>query len=153
MVKQIRARLRDEGRRLVFTNGIFDLLHVGHLRYLEAAARQGDVLWVGLNSDRSVRMLKREPLIPWAERAELLAALSPVDAVIFFDETTADEILRLVVPDLYVKGGDYSIASLPEAPTAHALGAEVRILPFVKGRSTTQIIQSILERYNSGSRE
>ena len=147
-IKQMRARLRQQGARLTFTNGVFDLLHVGHLRYLQAAAGLADVLWVGLNSDGSVRTLKgdQRPIIPWPERAELLAALTPVDAVLFFDETTADNILRLVEPDLYVKGGDYTIATLPEAPTARSLGAEIKILPFIEGGSTTQIIQSILKK-------
>jgi rfaE bifunctional protein nucleotidyltransferase chain/domain len=145
VIIEARGRLREEGARLAFTNGVFDLLHVGHLRYLEAAAALADVLWVGLNSDKSVRQLKgkQRPLIPWAERAELLAALAPVDAVLFFDELTADNIMRLVEPDLYVKGGDYTVETLPEAPTAQALGAELGLLPFIEGRSTTQIIQSI----------
>ena len=150
-ITQARTQLRELGTRLVFTNGVFDLLHVGHLRYLKAAAALADVLWVGLNSDESVQKLKGplRPIMPWAERAELLAALSPVDAVIFFNESTADQILRLVQPDLYVKGGDYTIATLPEAPTARALGAEIQILPFVKGRSTTDIVQLVRQKYSN----
>lgn len=146
---ETRARLREQGARLAFTNGVFDLLHVGHLRYLQAAAAQADVLWVGLNSDRSVQALKgdKRPLVPWAERAELLAALAPVSAVIFFDDLTADRVLRWIAPDVYIKGGDYTPESLPETPTARAIGAEVVILPFVEGRSTTQLIRTILTRY------
>lgn len=146
-----RDALRAQGKRLAFTNGVFDLLHVGHLRYLKEAAKLADVLWLGLNSDESVSQLKGplRPIMPWAERAELLAALSPVDAVVFFNETTADHILRLVQPDLYVKGGDYTIATLPEAPTARALGAEIQILPFVKGRSTTDIVQLVRQKYKN----
>lgn len=148
-VKDARAQLRKEGARLAFTNGVFDLLHVGHLRYLRAAAALADVLWVGLNSDASVRALKGEqrPFMPWAERAELLAALEPVAAVVFFDERTADGVLTLVEPDLYVKGGDYTAATLPEAATARAIGAELGFLPFVEGRSTTQIVETILRRH------
>lgn len=148
---EARHHLRADGARLVFTNGVFDLLHIGHLRYLEAAATLGDVLWVGLNSDRSVRALKgeRRPLVAWVERAELLAALRPVGAVLLLDALTADEMLRLVRPDLYVKGGDYTAETLPEAPTARAVGAEVHILPFVQGRSTSQIIETIVQRYAS----
>lgn len=149
--KTKREMLRTQAKRLAFTNGVFDLLHVGHLRYLKAAAELADVLWVGLNSDESVSQLKGplRPIMPWAERAELLAALLPVDAVVFFNETTADHILRLVQPDLYVKGGDYTIATLPEAPTARALGAEIQILPFVKGRSTTDIVQLVRQKYKN----
>lgn len=143
--------MRAEAKRLAFTNGVFDLLHIGHLRYLKEAASLADVLWVGLNSDESVRQLKGplRPIMPWAERAELLAALSPVDAVVFFNEATADDILRLVQPDLYVKGGDYTIATLPEAPTARALESEIKILPFVKGRSTTDIVQLVRQKYKN----
>ena len=151
VAKTKREALRAQGARLAFTNGVFDLLHVGHLRYLKAAAALADVLWVGLNSDESVRKLKGplRPIMPWAERAELLAALSPIDAVVFFDDSTADQILRLVQPDLYVKGGDYTIASLPEASTARALGANIQILPFVKGHSTTDIVQLVRQKYNN----
>ncbi len=148
-ITEARAELRKKGARLAFTNGVFDLLHVGHLRYLQQAAALADCLWVGLNSDRTVRALKGEarPLIPWAERAELLAALRPVGAVLFFDERTADNMLRLIQPDLYVKGGDYTLDSLPEAATARAVGATVHLLPFVAGRSTTTIVETILLRH------
>ncbi len=150
-VQEKREALRAQAKRLAFTNGVFDLLHVGHLRYLKEAASLADVLWVGLNSDESVRQLKGplRPIMPWAERAELLAALSPVDAVVFFNETTADNVLHLIQPDLYVKGGDYTIATLPEAPTARALGSEIKILPFVKGRSTTDIVQLVRQKYKN----
>lgn len=147
-IRHARARLRDEGKRLVLTNGVFDLLHVGHLRYLSAAAALGDVLWVALNSDASVQQFKGKsrPLIPWAERAELMEALAPVGAVLYFDERTADGIIRLVEPDVYAKGGDYSAETLPEMATVRDIGAEVAFLPFVEGRSTTDIIQQILKQ-------
>lgn len=146
-----RDDLRQRGQRLVLTNGVFDLLHVGHLRYLREAATLGDALWVALNSDESVRRLKgpRRPLLPWAERAELLASLRPVDAVLFFDESTADAVLRLVAPDVYVKGGDYSLDTLPEAATVRAVGAEAHFLPFVEGQSTTALIELIVKRHGT----
>src|SRR5216683_1123592 len=105
-----RKRLRSAGIRLVFTNGVFDLLHVGHVRYLEEARGLGDALIVGLNSDASTRAIKDEgrPLVPQDERAELLLALRYVDAVVIFDETTADAVLEALKPDVYVKGGDYA---------------------------------------------
>jgi rfaE bifunctional protein nucleotidyltransferase chain/domain len=147
-IRHARATLRDAGKRLVLTNGVFDLLHVGHLRYLQAAAAWGDVLWVALNSDASVQQLKGDtrPLIPWAERAELMAALTPVGAVLYFEERTADGIIRLVEPEVYAKGGDYSEATLPEIATVRTVGADVKFLTFVEGRSTTDIIQTILQR-------
>jgi rfaE bifunctional protein nucleotidyltransferase chain/domain len=147
-IRHARATLRHEGKRLVLTNGVFDLLHVGHLRYLYAAAALGDVLWVALNSDASVRQFKGEsrPLIPWAERVELMDALAPVGAVLYFDERTADGIIRLVEPDIYAKGGDYTADTLPEIATVRDIGAEVAFLPFVEGRSTTDIIRIILKQ-------
>jgi D-glycero-beta-D-manno-heptose 1-phosphate adenylyltransferase len=152
-IKSARSRLQGEGARLVLTNGVFDLLHVGHLRYLAAAAELGDALWVGLNSDRSVHALKgeRRPLVPWEARAELLAALRPVQAVLFFDELTADGVLRLVQPDVYVKGGDYTLQTLPEASVARDVGAEIQLLPFAEGHSTSQMIETIVERFRADS--
>ncbi|MCZ7569596.1 MAG: adenylyltransferase/cytidyltransferase family protein [Ardenticatenaceae bacterium] len=144
-----RNEARLAGRRLVFTNGIFDVLHVGHLDYLERAAVLGDLLWVGLNDDASVRTLKgpQRPLVPWADRARLLAALRPVDAVIGFSERRADRLIERLAPDVYVKGGDYTPDTLPEAPTAARVGAEVVILPFLPGHSTSELIATILARY------
>ncbi len=143
---------RARGARIVLTNGCFDLLHVGHLRYLRAARALGDLLVVGINDDASVRALKGpgRPLIPLAERAELLAALAPVDAVVPFGERTADRLLERVRPDLYVKGGDYTLETLPEAATARRLGVEVRFLPLVKGRSTSGLIAEIVRRFGGG---
>jgi rfaE bifunctional protein nucleotidyltransferase chain/domain len=129
---------------VVLTNGVFDLLHVGHLRYLRAARALGDLLVVGLNADSSVRALKPgRPLVPEAQRAELLAALEPVDLVTVFQEATADELLRLVRPAIYAKGGDYTPESLPEAPTAREVGAEVRLIPVVEGWSTTSLLAKL----------
>lgn len=144
-----RDALRAEGKRLVLTNGCFDLLHIGHLHSLRTAAAQGDVLWVGVNSDTAVRLLKgsKRPLIPWAERAELLSALDMVDAVIGFDDITAAHLLVAVRPDVYVKGGDYTPATLPEYHLARLLGAEVVLVPPIPARSTSQLIATIVERY------
>nr|WP_290665104.1 adenylyltransferase/cytidyltransferase family protein [Ardenticatena sp.] len=144
-----REALRAAGKRLVLTNGCFDLLHIGHLHSLRMAAAQGDVLWVGVNSDVAVRLLKgpKRPLVPWAERAELLSALEMVDAVIGFDEITAAHLLLAVRPDVYVKGGDYTPATLPEYHLARLLGADVVLVPPVAARSTSQLIVTIVERY------
>jgi glycerol-3-phosphate cytidylyltransferase len=152
VAKEARAHLDTTGARIVFTNGVFDLLHVGHLRYLWAARALADQLWVGVNSDQSVRALKGEgrPITPWEERAELLAALRPVDAVIYFDAPTADEVLRLVRPALYVKGGDYAVETLPEAATAREIGCELRFLPLVAGHATSHIVEEVLLRRERG---
>jgi rfaE bifunctional protein nucleotidyltransferase chain/domain len=133
----LRAQLPRD-KRVVLTNGIFDLLHVGHLRYLRQARALGDLLIVGVNADANVHKPGR-PLVPDTDRAELIAALEPVDYVVIFDAPTADELLRAIRPNVYVKGADYSEATLPEAATAQAVGAELVFLPLVPGRSTTRL--------------
>jgi rfaE bifunctional protein nucleotidyltransferase chain/domain len=140
---------RSEGKRVVFTNGVFDLLHVGHVRYLQEARALGDALVVGLNSDASARAIKGQerPLVAQQERAELLEALSCVDAVVIFDEPTADALLQALEPDVYVKGGDYAVQGPPEAPTVQRYGGEVRTLQLVPGRSTTDLIETIRQRF------
>lgn len=142
-----RDALDGEGRRLVFTNGCFDLLHVGHVRYLQQARALGDALAVGLNSDRSVRELKGEgrPINSESDRAEVLAALGCVDYVVIFGEKRATELLQTVRPHVYAKGGDYTPESL-DAGEREALaeaGAEVRILPLVPGKSTTSTLERV----------
>ena len=139
------ARHRQEGRRIVFTNGCFDLLHRGHVTYLSRAKTLGDVLVVGLNSDESVARLKGpdRPLNPLADRAHVLAALSCVDLVAPFPEETPERLLEAVRPDVFVKGGDYTRAMLPEAPLVERLGGRVELLPYVEDRSTTGIIERI----------
>jgi D-beta-D-heptose 7-phosphate kinase/D-beta-D-heptose 1-phosphate adenosyltransferase len=143
------AEERARGRRVVFTNGCFDVLHVGHTRYLEEARALGDLLVVGLNADSSVRGLKGplRPIVPEADRAEMLAALGAVDYVVLFGQPTPEELIRRVRPDIHVKGGDYREEDLPEAPLIRSLGGEVRIMPLVEGRSTTDVVQTIVERY------
>lgn len=147
----VRSELRCAGNRLALTNGCFDLLHVGHVRYLMAAAEFADHLWVGVNTDRSVRLLKgpRRPLIPWQERAELLAALDVVAVVIAFDTVTAAPLLAELSPDVYVKGGDYTPATLPETPVVNALDIQLELIPPVPARSTSDLIQTILQRYGA----
>jgi D-glycero-beta-D-manno-heptose 1-phosphate adenylyltransferase len=135
------------GQRLVFTNGCFDILHVGHIRYLAAAKKLGDILVVGLNSDESVRQLKGpdRPINSEADRAEILAALSSVDHVVIFEELRVSRLVTLLKPDLYVKGGDYSVDSLDRGETdaLRSVGAEIKIVPLVPGRSTTRLINAI----------
>lgn len=144
-LKVLAEKLRSEGKKIVCTNGCFDLLHVGHVRYLKAAHELGDILIVGLNSDASVSKLKGpdRPINSQDDRAEILASLDCVDYVSIFDENTADEFLKLVKPDIYVKGGDYAPRDLPEAPTVEALGGQVRILQHVPGKSTTNTIEKM----------
>ncbi|MBQ7515890.1 MAG: D-glycero-beta-D-manno-heptose 1-phosphate adenylyltransferase [Schwartzia sp.] len=139
--------LRAGGRRIVFTNGCFDILHAGHVRYLTAARAEGDVLIVGLNSDESVRRLKgpSRPVNPETDRAEVLGGLRAVDAVTIFDEPTAAELIALVKPDVYVKGGDYTLDTLPEAAIVQRYGGRVAFIDLVAGRSTTNIIDRIRE--------
>jgi D-beta-D-heptose 7-phosphate kinase/D-beta-D-heptose 1-phosphate adenosyltransferase len=138
-------RHRADGRRIVLTNGCFDILHRGHVTYLSAAKAEGDVLVVGLNSDDSVRRLKGpgRPVNGVEDRAQVLAALSSVDYVVSFDEDTPVALVGAVRPDVFVKGGDYTLGMLPEAPVVEALGGTVRILPYVDERSTTRIIARI----------
>jgi D-beta-D-heptose 7-phosphate kinase/D-beta-D-heptose 1-phosphate adenosyltransferase len=136
---------RALGRRIVFTNGCFDILHRGHITYLDRAKALGDVLVVGLNSDASVARLKGSgrPVNPLEDRAEVLAALSCVDLVVPFEEDLPLEIIDRVAPDVFVKGGDYTTEMLPEAELVRRLGAELRILPYVEERSTSGIIERI----------
>ena len=140
-----RQSLRNAGKSLVFTNGHFDLFHVGHLDYLEKARALGDALFVGLNGDASSARLKGRgrPLVPAQERARLLAALEPVDAVIIFDDDTADSLLSALQPEIYAKGGDYAHKVLPERPTVAAYGGRVELIDFLPGHSTSELIQKI----------
>jgi D-glycero-beta-D-manno-heptose 1-phosphate adenylyltransferase len=138
-------RSPEDWRPLVFTNGCFDLIHVGHVRYLESARALGKTLVVGLNSDRSVQALKgsSRPIVPEDQRAEVMAALKPVDAVIIFPEITAIETLIAIAPDIYAKGGDYKIETLPEATTVHEYGGVIKLIEIEVPSSTSKIIQRI----------
>ena len=139
--------LRAQGRRLVFTNGCFDLLHVGHVRYLQAARRCGDALAVAVNGDESVRALKgpTRPINCEADRAEVLAGLECVDFVVFFHTPRVDSVIREVRPAVYVKGGDYTLDTLDPAERAalEAVGARVNIVGLVPGKSTTAVVQKM----------
>jgi len=145
--------LREQGKRVVFTNGVFDILHVGHVRYLEAARALGDVLLVGINSDASVRRLKgpTRPINTEEERAEVIAALRCVEAVCLFSEDTPLALIEVVRPHIHAKGGDYKTPdALPETPLVRSLGGEVVILPLVEGRSTSRLIQRMAETSEGG---
>ena len=148
-VEALGAQLRAEGQRVVFTNGHFDLLHVGHLRYLPGARALGDVLVVGVNDDAVTTRRKgpSRPILPESERAELLAGLACVDYVTIFHEPTAEQTVTLLRPDIYVKGGDYGSGgvALPEAEIVAGYGGETVILPLEEGRSTTSIVDGIRE--------
>ena len=151
----VRAKLQIEGKTVVFTNGHFDLLHVGHVDYLQRARALGDVLIVGLNSDVSTRALKGEkrPIVPQGERARMLAALACVDYVVIFEETTANSLVEALKPDLYVKGGDWDKGRTPpEAEVVAGYGGQVRILPYLPQHSTTRLIETIVERFGSGGK-
>jgi D-beta-D-heptose 7-phosphate kinase/D-beta-D-heptose 1-phosphate adenosyltransferase len=144
-----RELLGRQGRRVVFTNGCFDLLHPGHIRYLQEARRLGDALIVALNSDRSVRELKGEkrPILDQNERSEVMAALGCVDYVTIFDESTPREIIAALLPDVLVKGGDWDIDRIVGRAEVEAGGGKVLSLPFVEGCSTSDVIERIARRY------
>jgi D-glycero-beta-D-manno-heptose 1-phosphate adenylyltransferase len=154
-------RLRARRLRVVFTNGHFDLLHVGHLRYLQAARALGDVLVVGVNDDAVTRQRKgpTRPITPEDERVELVAGLACVDYATLFPEPTAERVVEILRPDVYVKGGDYSTGDdpntkpLPEAAVARAYGGEVRIIPLVPEQSTSAIERRIIERWRQSDRQ
>lgn len=139
-------RARQGGQRVVFTNGVFDLLHPGHVRYLRAARRLGDVLVVGLNSDQSTRRLGKgpgRPLVRQRDRAEVLSALEMVDYVVVFDADTPFELIRAVQPDVLVKGGDWTVDRIVGADVVRARRGEVVSLPFARGYSTTALVERI----------
>ncbi|WP_026841519.1 bifunctional D-glycero-beta-D-manno-heptose-7-phosphate kinase/D-glycero-beta-D-manno-heptose 1-phosphate adenylyltransferase HldE [Citrifermentans bremense] len=143
------AREHSRGKKVVFTNGCFDLLHVGHVKYLQKARGLGDILVVGLNTDASVRRLKGEkrPLIEETERAHILAALDCIDYVVLFDEDTPLKVIETLAPDILVKGGDYSIEGVVGREVVEARGGRVELIQFVDGRSTSRIIEKILSSY------
>lgn len=146
---QIVKTLKENGKKIVFTNGCFDILHIGHIRYLEKAKSLGDILIVGLNSDSSVQIIKGplRPIIPQQERAEILSALSCVDYVTIFDEETPYQLISLILPHILVKGGDWTKETTIGKEVVEREGGEVIILPLVGGVSTTNIINAILKRY------
>ncbi len=152
LADEVRRR-QQAGERAVFTNGCFDLLHLGHVRYLQEARKRGDFLVLGLNSDESTRRLKGSgrPYVPAMERAEILAALTCVDYVTIFDEPTAGPLVCLLQPAIYIKGGDYAsiqdgtpdLSRLPEASVVQEYGGSVQLIPYLPGHSTTALIAKI----------
>ena len=144
-MKQEVGRRKSKGKKVVFTNGCFDILHPGHTRYLYAARELGDYLIVAVNSDSSVRIIKGEgrPILPQEVRAELLAALSCVDGVVIFDEDNPLEVIQYLMPDVLVKGGDWVEEEIIGADVVKEAGGEVRRIPFISGHSTTEIIKKL----------
>ena len=144
-----REALRASGRRVVFTNGCFDVLHAGHVAYLAWARAQGDALIVGLNTDESVRALKGEtpPLVTFADRAAVLAGLRAVDAVVGFWQRTPEGLLEKLQPDVHVKSAQYRLDDLPERAVIEAYGGEIRLAPHIAGKSTTDLVAQIRLRY------
>jgi D-beta-D-heptose 7-phosphate kinase/D-beta-D-heptose 1-phosphate adenosyltransferase len=143
-----RDQLRTAGKRLVFTNGVFDLLHVGHVRYLAHARELGDALVVAINSDRTVRELKGpdRPVFDQDERAEILAALRDVDYVVIFDDISPRSLIARLVPDVLVKGGDYQVDEIHGREEVEAAGGKVIPLPFVPGASTTSLLERMKKK-------
>lgn len=152
-IVDIRNRLRADGKKLVFTNGCFDLLHVGHVRYLNQARQLGDAMVVGLNSDLSVREIKGRgrPIVPEAERAEILTALASVDYVFLFDDSTPARVIEAIVPDVLVKGADWGIADIVGREAVESAGGCVCNIPLVEGASTSSLIAKVLEHFGPGS--
>lgn len=146
-ITDVVRNLKAAGKTLVFTNGCFDIIHAGHVRYLAEARKLGNCLIVGLNSDRSVQELKgpTRPVNHQADRAEVMAALTAVDYVVIFDERTAESLISEVKPDIYVKGGDYCIEDIPEAKIVTLNGGKTVLISEVPGRSSSNIIKKISE--------
>ncbi len=144
---EINAALKlREGRRLIFTNGVFDILHAGHVQYLQAARSLGDMLIVGMNSDASVRRLGKGPNRPintLEDRISVLEALRCVDGVVAFEEDTPENLISILKPEVHVKGGDYTVESLPESKIVLGYGGEVVIMPLLQGRSSTRVIRGM----------
>lgn len=147
-LEELGNRLRAEGRTIALANGCFDLLHVGHVRYLQASSREADCLVAGVNSDKAVRALKGagRPILPQQARAELVASLEGVDYVVVFDDLTVEPLLRALRPNVHCKGADYTPDSVPEAAIVKELGGKVRIVGDPKSHSTRDLIRTVKER-------
>ncbi|MGB9699863.1 MAG: D-glycero-beta-D-manno-heptose 1-phosphate adenylyltransferase [Thermodesulfobacteriota bacterium] len=148
-IKKITADLKAQGKRIVFTNGCFDLLHVGHVRYLQKAKKLGDVLIIGLNTDHSVKLIKgnNRPIIPQKERAEVLSALVFVDYVVFFNEPDPLKIIKAIQPDILVKGADWDKNKIVGREIVEGAGGKVVRISLVPGASSTKIIEKIIKIY------
>ncbi|NPU82881.1 MAG: D-glycero-beta-D-manno-heptose 1-phosphate adenylyltransferase [Syntrophaceae bacterium] len=150
-LKQVLEELREQGKRIAFTNGCFDILHVGHIRYLREAKKTADILVLALNSDRSVRSIKgeRRPIVPEKERADVMAALEMVDYVTVFDEDTPGELIAFLEPDVLIKGGDWSAETVVGRDVIKRRGGKIVIVPLTEGVSTTNVIGKVLEVYGT----
>lgn len=149
-VKTIRSKLKAEGKKVVFTNGVFDLIHAGHVDYLSKAKKLGDILFVGLNSDESVKRIKgdKRPILKQEERAFILSKLKPVDFVVLFDEDTPEKLISEIVPDILVKGADWAVEKIVGKDVVEKNGGKVMNIEFVNDQSTSKIIDLILKRYS-----
>jgi rfaE bifunctional protein nucleotidyltransferase chain/domain len=149
-IKAVRANLKDERKKIVFTNGVFDLIHAGHVDYLIKAKKMGDVLIVGLNSDGSVKRIKgdKRPILGQEERAFILSNLKPVDYVVLFDEDTPEKLISEIIPDILVKGADWSIEKIVGKDVVERNGGKVVNIEFVNEQSTSKVIDSILKKYS-----
>jgi len=149
-IKSIRSTLKADNKKVAFTNGCFDLIHAGHIDYLNKAKALGDVLIVGLNSDYSVKRIKGEkrPIINEDERAEIISNIKPVDYVVLFDEDTPAELIKELVPDLLIKGADWKVDKIVGAETVLANGGEVKTIEFINDQSTSKIVDLITSRYS-----
>jgi len=150
-IKALRRQFKQQKKKVVFTNGVFDLIHAGHVDYLTKAKALGDILIVGMNTDESVRSIKgdKRPILNQDERAFLVSSLKPVDYVIFFGENTPKEIIDEIIPDILVKGADWSIDKVVGRETVEKHGGEVKTIEFVNDQSTSKIIESIKNKYCS----
>ena len=146
---EIRKELKLQNKKVVFTNGVFDILHAGHVDYLTKAKAQGDILIVAVNSDSSVKKIKGElrPIVPQNERAFIISSLKPVDYVVIFDEETPYEIIKKIIPDVLVKGADWAVENIVGRDIVEANGGKVETIEFINDRSTTNIIKTVLERF------
>jgi rfaE bifunctional protein nucleotidyltransferase chain/domain len=146
-----RKAIRDDGKKLVFTNGVFDILHHGHVSYLKEARNLGDALIIGCNSDASVKRLKgdKRPLQHEVDRANILASLKQADCVAIFDDDTPLSLIEYLIPDILVKGADWAIDSVVGREVVEKHGGKVLTIPFLEGRSTTGVVETVIERYNS----
>ena len=149
-LKAFRSKLKAEGKKVVFTNGVFDLIHSGHVDYLSKAKKLGDILIIGLNSDDSVKRIKgdKRPILKQEERAFILSNLKPVDYVILFDEDTPQKLISEIIPDILVKGGDWSVEKIVGKEVVEKNGGKVINIEFVNDQSTSKIIDLIIQRYS-----
>jgi len=148
-LKDIVSNLKKQNKKVVFTNGCFDILHVGHVKYLQKAKTYGDILIVAINSDNSVKGIKgnMRPVMPQEDRAEILAALTCIDYILIFEEPDPVRVISELMPDVLVKGGDYQLGEIKGREIVTAAGGKVLTIPEIKGKSTTKVIQTIIEKY------